>query len=203
MLEFTNAPPKDPRGESLPIVRTPANRALNAIIISPDLLGTRTHFYHGRTLPCDSQNCPACIDGFPWRWHAYLGIWSSSTHRTALLEMTARAVEPIIQYRESHKTLIGCEISCRRATTSPNSRVIVTTRPADLQGIKLPPPPDVMSALSILWNLPQSSLQIQGAARNAPALYFEDDPSNDSSIANRDAATTQKRNGELTRKART
>jgi len=174
MLEFQNTPPKDPRGDSLPLIRCPANRGITGIILSDDLLGTETHYYHGRTLPCDRSNCPACSDGFPWRWHAYLSLYSSSTHRVYLLELTARAVEPLVQYRETYGTLRGCEIAAKRATTSPNSRVIITTRPAQLEGKKLPEAPNVLSALSILWNLPLSALQIQGTHRHAQDLSVAD-----------------------------
>ncbi len=170
MYNFTSDVPIDPRGNSLPLMRCPTNRPIQGIITSDDLIGTRTHFFRGRTIPCDNDECPACSDGLPWRWHAYVALWSDVTHRTVLFEMTARGTEPLITYRKAYGTLRGCRLSAKRANSSPNSRVIIQTSQADLQKAALPAAPNILEALSIIWNIELPSISIEGHNRNCEEL---------------------------------
>ena len=50
--------PANPRGPAYPLLRTPPNKPLIAIITSADLIGCYTHYYKGRTVPCEGDNCP-------------------------------------------------------------------------------------------------------------------------------------------------
>lgn len=63
MPTFSHDVPTDPRGPAFPIVRTPPGRPLTAIITSPDLVGCYTHYFKGRTSPCDSPKCHLCAIG--------------------------------------------------------------------------------------------------------------------------------------------
>jgi len=173
MHQFSNTPPKDPRGESLPLVRCRVGKPMVGIILSEDLLGTATHFWRGRTIPCDRENCVPCSEGFPWRWHAYVGVYSPNVSKTCLFEMTARATEPLISYRETYGTLRGCHLTAKRANMSPNSRVILQTKQADLQGITLPPPPDIIKVLSIIWNIDLPSISEGPRQKNQPSLKVD------------------------------
>jgi len=170
MFNFTTDLPEDPRGNSLPLMRCPTNRAVSGIILSTDLVGTRTHYFHGRTIPCDDNSCPACSEALPWRWHAYVAVYSPGSHRTVLFEMTARCAESLIQYRDTYGTLRGCQLTAKRANSSPNSRVILQTAQADLQKIALPAEPDVLEALSIIWNIERPSISVEGRTKQQPEL---------------------------------
>lgn len=170
MINLQNDLPEDPRGQSLPLMRCPANKPLTGIILSDDLLGTPTHFFHGRTIPCDDETCPACEEGVPWRWHVYLALWGVSSHRTILFETTAKAAEPLITYRKAYGTLRGCLLTAKRANTAANSRVIIQTSQADLQKMPIPDAPNVIAALSIIWNIEQPSISVGGRLRNAAKL---------------------------------
>lgn len=63
MPKWSNRVPTDPRGPSFPIVRTPTWKPLIAIVTSDDLIGTFTHFYKGRTMPCQGHGCTRCAAG--------------------------------------------------------------------------------------------------------------------------------------------
>lgn len=63
MPTFSDNVPDDPRGPSFPIVRTPLGRPLVAIVTSPNLVGCYTHFFHGRTIPCEGSGCRLCLQG--------------------------------------------------------------------------------------------------------------------------------------------
>lgn len=192
MLTFTNEPPPDPRGNSLDLRRTPTGRPIRGIITCDNVVGTPTHFFHGRTVPCTGDDCEAHAHGVPWRWHGYVSLFGPSTHSHILFEMTAKAVEPLKAYRTAHGTLRGCLLQARRINSFPNARVIITTGVADLQSISLPNEPHLLEALSIIWNIPLEEITMQGTCKDLPAvnvsriaaLQRSDPPSSVSAPAN-------------------
>jgi len=153
MPTYTNAPPVDGRGPAYAIRRTPAARALIAVITSEDLLGCATHFYGGRTVPCETPDCPACRDQIPWRWHGYVAAIDVTTYEHFIFEMTAQASDALVAYRAKHGTLKGCKFEATRAHNRANGRVRLRCKPADLQQMSLPLAPDIARALNILWNI--------------------------------------------------
>jgi len=60
MPHFTDQVPENPRGVALPIMRTPTWKPLVAVVTSENLLGTYTHFWKGRTMPCEGRKCDYC-----------------------------------------------------------------------------------------------------------------------------------------------
>lgn len=154
MPDFTNSPPTDPRGVGLPLKRCPTMANLVGIVTSSDIIGCPTHFYGGRTVPCEKENCEPCLNGVPWRWHSYCSCWSPSNKVHFLFENTARATEPFVQYRDAHGSLRGCAFRAQRMNSRPNARVFIETKPADLEKITLPDAPDLAAVLSIIWNIP-------------------------------------------------
>ncbi len=168
MYNFSHEIPEDPRGNSLPLMRCPTNKPISGIVTSDDLIGTNTHYYRGRTIPCDTESCPACSEGFPWRWHSYVSLYSVSSHRTVLFEMTARAAEPLKVYRDAYGTLRGCRLTAKRSNSSPNSQVNIQTQRADLQEIALPAEPNLLEALSIIWNIELPSISVAGIEKQMP-----------------------------------
>lgn len=165
---FSNTPPVDPRGVGLTLKRCPTYGAITGIVTSSDLLGCPTHFFGGRTVPCETQNCEPCLNGVPWRWHSYCSCWSQSNKIHFLLENTARATEPLVQYRDAHGSLRGCLFRAQRMNARPNARVYIETKPADLEKIHLPDAPDLAKVLSIIWNIPLPAITKDGNHRNMP-----------------------------------
>jgi len=158
MPTYTNAIPTQPRGPALPIRRAPASGHLAAIITSDDLIGTNTHYYKGRTMPCEAPECDACSHGVPYRWHSYCAAWEPKTALHFIFETTATAAEAFIEYRDHHKTLRGCFFSAKRWQQRPNGRILIQTKPADLTEYRLPTGPDLTRCLAILWSLPEDNL---------------------------------------------
>ena len=153
---YTNSPPDDPRGHALTLMRVPANGSFSAIITSPDLIGCQTHWFGGRTVPCDSTQCKACEEGVPWRWHAYVSALLGGSRQHVLLEFTAQAAETLVNYRTAHETLRGCYIKAKRHRNRHNGRVLLHCEPHSLEGIALPDAANLPNVLSIIWNLPIS-----------------------------------------------
>lgn len=158
MPTWTHNPPDDQNKYALTLLRTPPDKPLHAIITSTDLIGCDTHYWGGRTTPCEAPSCPACAAGVPSRWHAYIAIFNPATNRQALFEMTANAADTLVAYRDATGSLRGCEINALRDRRARNGKVVITTRPADLTKNHLPPEPDVIRALSIIWQLPHPAI---------------------------------------------
>ena len=175
MFQFSTTPPPDPRGNSLSLMRCAASKSNRGIITTDQLYGCRTHFYHGRTLPCDDQSCPACTDGMPWRWHGYVGLYGPSTGRHVLFESTAKACEPLKKYQAAYGTLRGCEIIAQRVGLLHNGRVTITTKQADLQALNLPDAPNILEALSIIWNIELPAIVVDGTSKGNPAIAVNED----------------------------
>lgn len=175
MLHFQNEPPADKRGNALTLMRCPTMRHIQGIITCHEMVGTKTHFFHGRTVPCDDSECPACGEGLPWRWHGYVSLFSENQRRTILFEFTAAAAEPLTQYRKAYGSLRGCLMNATRANSSGNSRVIIRTKPADLEKITLPAEPNLLEALSIIWNIALPAISIDGICKDAPAVKVDQD----------------------------
>lgn len=159
MPKYSTTPPADSSGVALPIQRTPAARALKAIVTSDDLLGCNTHFWHGHTVPCDPPDCEPCKDCVPYRWHAYCTAFVPNTSLHFLFECTAAAAEQFVQYRRAYGTLRGCQFTAYRWRNAPNGRVIIKTEQTGLSNNALPKPPELEHVLAILWQLPDKNIE--------------------------------------------
>lgn len=162
MPKWTTEVPESTRGPAFPIRRTPASRPILAIVTSEDLIGCYTHFWQGSTVPCEGEGCEPCLNGMPYRWHAYM---TAVDHQTALhfiFEVTALGAEYFTVYRDAHQSLRGCFFQAKRWNNRPNARILVQCKPADLNQVHLPPPPDLRKAMAILWSLPAPEVTVAG-----------------------------------------
>ena len=158
--------------------RTPPDRPLTAIIISPDLIGCHTHFWGGRTVPCEDENCPACAENMPSRWHAYVACYDPRTQETFIFETTAKGAQALENYRDSFGTLRGCLFSAARPKRRKNSKVEIATKTADLTRITLPPPIDIVRAMSVIWQLPATAIKTPTAEHSTPTIHPDPAPLN-------------------------
>ncbi len=165
MPAFSNSVPSDEKHMAFELIRTPQDRPLVAVVTSEDLIGCYTHFWGHRTVPCEQPDCPACIAGMPFRWHAYLTALESKTRRHFLFECTANAAKEFEIYREANGTLRGCLFNALRPKRGRNSKVEITTKPADLTRIVLPEPPNIVKALCTIWQIPSTAVE-EGSGHN-------------------------------------
>lgn len=157
----------------MPIVRTPPGRSLIAAVTSHDLIGCPTHYYQGRTTPCEAPDCAACGDGHPWRWHGWVTAIDPQTSHHFLFEFTRQAADPFIAWFAQYTTLRGCLFQAKRLGTRSNSRVQILTKPADLTKLQLPDPPNLVKVLSILWSIPTSELEEGETCKAAPRVAVD------------------------------
>jgi hypothetical protein len=157
------------------LIRTPAKRQLVATVTAHELTGTATHWYNGRTVPCENEVCQPCLDGVPWRWHAYVACVIHNSTEHVLLEITAQATEQFLIYQKAYGTLRGCMFQASRDRERPNGRVIIQCKPTGLKPEQIPPEPNVEHALSILWNLPQPQVRVAENLRDQRHVTVERD----------------------------
>lgn len=170
MPQFSNVPPADPRGQSLELKRCPPGATLGGIITCPDVVGCPTHYWGGRTVPCEEEECEPCLAGIRWLWHGYVSVYHRELKLHFLFEMTARCVEPLTDYRKANPSLRGCCFIAQRPSGKPNGRVYLKTKTVDLETIYLPPAPDLRKVLAMIWNLPAPDVRVEGRLKDAPAI---------------------------------
>ena len=170
MPQFSSSPPADPRGHSLELKRCPPGAPLRGIITCDDVVGCPTHFWGGKTIPHETEDCEPCLAGIRWLWHGYVSAFQPSLRLHFLFEMTARCVEPLTEYRAKNPTLRGCTFEAQRPSGKPNGRVYLKTKSIDLSTIHLPPSPDLVRVLAMIWNLPQPSITPDDPIKNLPAI---------------------------------
>lgn len=157
---WSNAPPEQPEGYSLRIVRTPADKPFTAIVTSTDIIGCPTHYANARTVPCEgSDACPLCHDGHSWRWHGYLACIHTATLEHVLFEFTAASSDTFKNYHQLNTTLRGCHFQAHRPSARHNGRVVIACKPYDPSRLRLPDPPDIQAILSHIWNIPTGTTQ--------------------------------------------
>lgn len=171
MPQFTSVPPTDPRGHSLELKRCPPGAPLTGIITCDNVVGCPTHFWGGRTVPHEEEECEPCLAGIGWLWHGYVSAYTTQLKLHFLFEMTARCVEPLTEYREANPTLRGCSIIAQRPSGKPNGRVYLRTKTIDIATLYLPSAPDLTKVLAMIWNLPAPDIQVQGRMKDLPALH--------------------------------
>jgi hypothetical protein len=150
--------------------RVKPGKTLVTAITSEDLIGCKTHFWGGRTVPCETPNCKACAEGVPWRWHAYIACYDPGPNEHWLLELTAPAAQKLLEYRSIYGTLRGCKLRAHRANFARNSRLLLETSPLDLTKITLPAAPHLERCMAIIWNLPLPAIRATGQGGLADAI---------------------------------
>jgi hypothetical protein len=154
------------------IRRTPATATLAAIVTSENFLCCDTHYYAGRTTPCeritnergqttDDSMCPACTRKQPWRTHVYVSCFNPKTHEHFLFECTANAAKTFAEHVQIYKTLRGFAFAASRPKGGVNAKVVIQAIPVNLANITLPKPPDIPRALAVIWRLPSTAIDTQ------------------------------------------
>ena len=144
--------------------RTPADRPIRAIATSNTIEVCWTHFWGGRTVPCEKPVCEACEALSPARPHCYLSAMNPENGDHFLFECTAGAAAPFQYWIATYGTLRGCFFQAVRPKRRRNSRVEITCKPADLTKITLPNPPNIPLAMAVIWQIPGSAVQAPGEA---------------------------------------
>lgn len=181
MPTWKNELPTESKHMGFDLRRTPSVGALHAICTSEDFVVCDTHFYHGRTAPCERARtvegeagkgfeCAACNEGIPYRTHVYLSTYDAKKNEHFIFECTANAAKSLDEYRKATGSIRGCIIYASRPKGLKNSKVSIETNTANLSKIKLPTAPNLIQALSIIWRLPAPALDVKSNGKKRKEL---------------------------------
>lgn len=189
MINLSTQIPDQETRHALPLVRTPERGQLRIIITTPEILGTYTHWYGGRTQPCRGDACKPCLEGSPSRWLGYLAGVVADGPRHAIIEVPQLAAQQIARYLEEHGTLRGHMMSLARLSRRPNGRVSASLQRDERPDRVIPPPPDMYRCLATLWQIKLADFapghrKIDGRELevNAETPALENDPTHISQI---------------------
>ena len=154
------------------IHRTPQAGQLASVVTSDDLLIADTHYWNGRTTPCERPatddaghatggECPACLALAPYRTHVYVAAFDHTKNEHYIFECTAHAARAFDDYRKQTGTLRGCLFRASRPKGNPNSKVVIACQTANMARLTIPTAPDVKLALSVIWRLPLTGMAIE------------------------------------------
>jgi hypothetical protein len=170
MPVFRNCIPQSTGEHGYDLKRTPANGSLQGIITCEDVLVCDTHFFRGRTTPCertyneelktvDDSACQPCVEKIGFRTHVYVSVFDVKKREHFIFECTAVAAKALSDYKASNGTLRGCILYACRPKGTKNSKVSIETNTANLQKMPLPNPPDIQKALCVIWRIPLNTLE--------------------------------------------
>jgi len=172
-MDWHDSIPPVEKGNSLDLWRTPPKGKAGGIVTSTSIVGCFTHYFGGRTIPCEGATCKACGEGIGNRWHGYVGVYCMRSRKHGIFEFTAKASLPFQAYIELTGRLRGCEMVSERKGYRGNSPVIITCSPANLEGIDLPEPPNLKKILSNIWGLPSSAVKRGGSHNFAECIEID------------------------------
>ena len=194
MPRFRNSLPAQGKNHGFDLRRTPVKEAIEAIITCDDFLVCDTHYWHGRTVPCerevnddgrtiDDSACAACREKQAFRTHVYVSAFHQRLREHFIFECTANAAKPLEEYRDANATLRGCHLYANRPKGTPNGKVSIITNSVNLAKVpQLPQPPDLMRALCIIWRVPLTGMSHQLVYDNDTATVA--DPSKFATMRN-------------------
>jgi hypothetical protein len=179
MENWKNRPPKPNEFGGIRIMRIPKGKGLDLLITSATLVGADTHFAQRRTIPCSGPACALCLDGSPVRWHGYVSICSTRLSAQGVLELTALAATPLIDYQDRHGSLRGASLRAARTGNHDNSPVHCSVNPSDIDLRTLPPAVHLEQFLAVIWHLDAQPAQLDLSPHRGPNIRntLPDDPS--------------------------
>lgn len=171
MPNFSNELPKKQKHQGFDLRRTPPSSPFRACCTAENLLVCDTHYWKGRTVPCeritnedgrtiDDSLCSACQAKQPYRTHVYISCIVSKTCEHVIFECTASAAKAFADHIQANGSLRGCIFDAHRPKCTPNSKVVITTNSANLVKNPIPQAPDVAAALAVIWRLPSAALSV-------------------------------------------
>lgn len=176
MPTWRNELPRTDKHMGFDLRRTPSSTSLHAIITCDNLLVCDTHFWHGRTQPCERPDCTPCNESIPFRTHVYVSAFDPKKGEHFLFECTAHAAKPIEEYFQANKTIRGCIILAVRPRGTRNAKVVIQTGTANLQRVQIPDPPNLIRALSVIWRLPANAVTAEETKFRPPEVRTRAEP---------------------------
>lgn len=169
-FRFSRRPTGDTTSGGWSLIRAKPKGDLKVICLADDFFGIDIHFFNGRTTPCRSVDCPACLGGMLSRWAGYLPCLSHPKWATVIVEFTGSASADLDGIRANLGTLRGANLVFSRANDKPNGRVRVSDCGFCKEASRLPLAPAV-------WPIIAKIFRVNANLFGGVALADEDDGS--------------------------
>lgn len=153
MIEWTNDPGEQGTRNRWHIQRVGRAGQIMGIFVATAHVGVFTHYVSNRTQPCRGDDCEGCRAKQRREWHAYIPVFNASKNVQFMLELTARAAEPIIAHVNAGKSLRGWTFKAWRIGPKINSPVDVQLIADESAKYQLPSPPNIIECLLKTWRL--------------------------------------------------
>lgn len=167
--QWAASPPTVPESFALPLRRVPPKGVRGLVILSDHLIGCYTHYFAGRTQPCQTGNCDACNANNQRRWHGYLLVWNPTNGYRLVLELSHHASAQLAETTKTLTTLRTLAIAARRVPEKPNGKIILEIERTSHKPDELPPPIDTAKYLLHLWGVKRSPLKTDPLDVDTPA----------------------------------
>lgn len=151
-FRMARRPSKEEGRMVYPLLRCSAKPFRGAVILSHDITGCYTHYWSRRTIPCRTEDCPACEAGYSARWHGWVFIMSKQTASKAIFEFTAGASAAMDKYFREHRTLRGGQINAWREPAKPNGRLVLDLFESGIDADMLPKAIKLLPILMRMWH---------------------------------------------------
>lgn len=172
-LKFSSRPPEAAISKTIDIVRTPTNGSHSGIVLNSEIIGHDVHYWDGRSIPCIPGNCAACEGKREPRWYAYFALWLPKKRETICLELTAKAIVPVLAWVERGESLRGAQIMVRRKQPVQTSRIVTTIDKGKFSPHELPESFDIAELLCRVWGVKRDFAEEAGDPRKTPyAQHF-------------------------------
>lgn len=173
MPQWSSEPPSLPLVRPLPLMRTPVGKGIGGTITCDGILGCPTHYWGGRTVPCEAEECAACNAGQRAVWHGYVSAYDEGTRCHFIFEFTDLPADEFNAARRQFGTLRGVRFSARRAKPHKNARVLVTITPPRVGPLHIPKEPDLAVVLCHIWRIPTGAVVVDDRGHTEATLHLD------------------------------
>lgn len=151
-FRMARRPSKDEGRIVYPLKRCGVKPLGGMIILSHDIIGCYTHYWCRRTIPCRTEECPACEKGYTARWHGWIFVMDGETQHKGIFEFTAGASAPLDRYFRQHRRLRGAALRAYRSPPKPNGRLLLEISESKFDMDVLPKAVAVLPILMRMWH---------------------------------------------------
>lgn len=152
-FRFSRRPPSGNDNGGWSIVRARPKGDLKVVSLADDFFGIEVHFWNGRTTPCRTLDCPACLAGMLSRWVGYLPGLSVPKWSPVIVEFTGSAAADLDAHRDRFGSLRGVNLRLYRPTEKPNGRVRVEECGLYKEPSRLPASPAVWPIVAKIFRV--------------------------------------------------
>lgn len=146
-----------PRTDAIyaPILSPKAGETCHSLVVCPEFLRVRTHWYMGRTTGCvgEENGCAGCREKLAKKWRGYWGVMRLDDGRAWMAEFTPQAYRDSAQQLDHAEDYVGWHLVLSRPGKSKFGKVRSALRPPTREEKELVRPMswDAKRSLLLVW----------------------------------------------------